>query len=75
MKHLSVDRIEGEIAVCQDDNEQIYQISLRDVDLPQTVLEGDIFLLTDDGKLIPDPEEKKRRMAENLKLLRQISKK
>lgn len=73
MKYLSVDRIEGNIAVCLDDDEKKYHIPLCDVDLAQPVEEGDILLLTPEGKLLPAPDEKIRRQQKNLELLRKLT--
>ena len=72
MNYLSVDRIEGGIAVCLDDDCQLYRIPLCDADLTQPVQEGDILLLSQDGKLIPDPEEKERRKGAALELLKKL---
>ena len=38
----------------------------------QPVQEGDILLLSQDGKLIPDPEEKERRKGAALELLKKL---
>ncbi len=70
---LAVDRIEGGFAVCYDDNEQRYDLPLCDVDLPEQIGEGDVLQLTEDGRLLPDPEEKRRRQQANLELLRRLT--
>lgn len=71
-KYLAVDRIEGEFAVCYDDNNQKYTIPLCDVDLPGDISEGDVLRLDEDGRLEFDEEEKKRRQQVNLDLLRRL---
>jgi hypothetical protein len=71
-KYLAVDRIEGEFAVCYDDDNQKYDIPLCDVDLPEDISEGDILKLDEDGRLGLDGEEKKRRQQANLDLLRRL---
>jgi len=71
-KFLAVDRIEGDFAVCFDDEEQKIDIPLCDVDLPDGISEGDVLRLTSDGTLVLDAEEKKRRQQANLELLRRL---
>ena len=72
MKYLSVDRIEGTLAVCLDDDETIYRIPLHEIDA-EKVQEGDVLLLTEEGKLLPAPQEKARRQQKNLELLRKLT--
>ena len=70
MKYLSVDRIEGNIAVCLDDDGALFPIPLCDADLVSPIREGDVLLLGDDGTLLPDPAEKQRRQKAMLVLLK-----
>ena len=72
MKYLSVDRIEGTIAVCQQDDGTILHIPLCDADLISPIREGDVLRLTEDGTLIPDPQEKRRRQKAVSELLKRI---
>lgn len=71
-KFLAVDRIEGDFAVCYDDEEQKVDIPLCDVDLPEVIAEGDVLRVTEEGILILDVEEKQRRQQANLELLRRL---
>ena len=67
-----MDRIEGDFAVCYDDEEQKVDIPLCDVDLPEVIAEGDVLRVTEEGILILDVEEKQRRQQANLELLRRL---
>lgn len=70
MKYLSVDRIEGDIAVCLDDEGTRFPIPICDVDLASPIREGDMLVLTENGTLLPDPAEKQRRQEAMLQLLK-----
>lgn len=71
-KYLAVDRIENGFAVCYDDDEQKLDIPLCDIDLPEDIKEGDVLRITEEGFLLPDPEEKQRRQQANLELMRRL---
>ncbi|HIT89536.1 MAG TPA: DUF3006 domain-containing protein [Candidatus Merdenecus merdavium] len=63
---LVIDRIEGELAICQQEDRKMMEIPLQD--LPFGVKEGDILLYSKDGiKVLADErkaleEELKKRM-------------
>ena len=72
MKYLSVDRIEGNIAVCLDEEGTRFPIPLCDVDLASPIREGDVLRLMEDGMLMLDPEEKRRRQKVAIELLKKF---
>lgn len=62
MKKLTVDRIEGNIAVCMDDNEIITELCI--LDLPFEVREGTIIIVNDDGSFEQNIESEEERREE-----------
>lgn len=62
MKKLTVDRIEGNIAVCIDDNEIIAELYVSD--LPFEVREGTIIIVNDDGSFEQNIESEEERREE-----------
>ncbi len=69
MEFWSIDRIEENFAVCEDENRQRLEIP-RDR-LPEGAKEGDVLRLTDGGYEI-DREETARRREENRRLLESL---
>lgn len=68
MEYWVVDRIEGDLAVCEH-GEQTEAIPLRE--LPQGLREGDC-LFWEDGGFLVDQAETDRRREENLRLMRLV---
>ena len=62
---LSIDRFDGDYAICQDENEKLYEIKMSE--LPQNAKLGDILKLYPDGTLVFD-------MAETLNRKKRIKK-
>ena len=62
---LSIDRFDGEYAICQDDNEKLYEIKMSE--LPENAKPGDILKISPDGTLAFD-------MAETLNRKKRIKK-
>lgn len=59
MKYLSIDRIEGTIAVCEDDNRKKREICLTEID--GSPKEGDVILYENGKYRISEKETKRRR--------------
>ncbi len=59
--HLSLDRFEGDYAICQDDAQTRHDIHKNK--LPQDVKPGDVLRLLSDGTLSIDEVETKIRKA------------
>ena len=55
MKFLSIDRLDGAYAICQDDVEKLYAIKIRE--LPENARPGDVLSLSPDGILVFDKKE------------------
>lgn len=69
MMIFSIDRIEENLAVCEDENGRQVKFELEL--LPKNVREGDIIRRTDDGFIIDVDEaaERRRKMAQMQKSL------
>lgn len=69
MMIFSIDRIEENLAVCEDENDRQVKFELEL--LPKNVREGDIIRRTDDGFIIDVDEaaERRRKMAQMQKSL------
>ena len=52
---LSIDRFDGDYAICQDDNEKLYEIKMSE--LPENAKLGDILKISPDGTLAFDMAE------------------
>jgi len=59
MGTLSVDRIHGHIALCEDENRNIVEIPLQK--LPRGVREGSVLRVLDGAYVLDAEEEAKRR--------------
>lgn len=60
MRTLIIDRFEGALAVCeQEDSEKLFGIDRQE--LPAGAKEGTVLKITDEGELIIDEEETRRR--------------
>ncbi len=70
MKKLSIDRIEGEFAICEDGNKKLYEISAKK--LPIGLKEGDVIIVQENGNIIFDEEETRIRRQEVKNLLNNI---
>lgn len=68
---LSVDRIEGEYAVCEKGNGRFVKIPL--IQLPDTVCEGDVLEYIDRRYVVNHKETQKRR-SDNAALLKKLLK-
>lgn len=66
MIHYSIDRFEGDFAVCESSGGEFTDILISL--LPAGAREGDILVLAEDGKLMLDAEETQRRRDEILRL-------
>ncbi|WP_312641583.1 DUF3006 domain-containing protein [Hydrogenoanaerobacterium sp.] len=66
MIHLSIDRFEGDYAVCENSGGEMSDILISL--LPQGVKEGDIIVLHSDGHFELDTEETERRRKEMIEL-------
>lgn len=64
MKWLSVDRMEGSYVICEDEEKKIFAIEKSEA--PDEVAEGDVLCITDEGKLIIDREETRKRKKKTL---------
>ncbi len=72
MKKYSIDRIEGEIALCLSDDGKIKELALNE--LPKKISEGDI--LTFDGKEYRiDLSETAKRREETRRVLERLKRK
>lgn len=56
---LSLDRFEGDYAICEDDAQKVHEIHKSK--LPTNAKPGDILRLSSEGKLIVDNAETARR--------------
>ena len=72
MECFIIDRIEGNLAVCEDSTRSTVNILLEK--LPHNVREGDC-IICENGQYIIDENETQRRREENIKLLRKLMKK
>lgn len=70
MKMVSIDSIEDNYAICEDDNYNTIYLSIDK--LPPHAKEGDIIQINDDGTLEINAEETKRRRAEAINLQNKI---
>lgn len=59
LKYVSVDRLEGEFAICIDDTEKTHKINIKK--LPKGVKEGDVLKVLKNGYELDKKETKKRR--------------
>ncbi len=59
MKLLSVDRMEGNYVICEDDEKKLFAIDVSE--LPKHVKEGDVIRIKDSGDISVDEEETARR--------------
>lgn len=66
MRKLSIDRFEGNYAICEDDERRMFAIELAE--LPKNAAEGDILAISDDGEITVDAEQTKRRREKIKKL-------
>ncbi len=65
--YYSVDRIEENVAVLEDDNEKKINVDVSS--LPQGTSECDVLVKDKNGLFVKDDEEKKRRQDLILKML------
>lgn len=70
MKRYIVDRFEGKYAVCE--KEDGLMINLLKSTLPDTVKEGSCLIIHEDGTVVIDEEEYKKRSDDISKLLEDI---
>ena len=64
MKYIYIDRLEGEFAVCEEDNNMV---KIKRSSLPEKAKEGDVLKIVECGYEI-DEEETKKRKEEIFKL-------
>ncbi|MEG1448076.1 MAG: DUF3006 domain-containing protein [Oscillospiraceae bacterium] len=69
---LIIDRFEGELAICEDENKKHHEIK-RDT-LPSYAKEGDV-LVVEDGKYIIDTNKTAENRNRNFNLLNKLLKK
>lgn len=72
MKYISIDRFEGEFAICLDEEEKKFKIKIKD--LPKKVKEGDILKVLDGFKFKIDRKKTKEKREEIFKLQEDIFK-
>lgn len=70
MMYYSVDRIEGNTAVLEDDNGKRRSIELHL--LPENTEESDVLLEDENGIFVKDDEEKERRQKLILEMLENL---
>ncbi len=58
MKYFSIDRFEGNFAICVDEDEKIKKIEIKK--LPKNIKEGDIVKVLKDGTFKIDKEKTKQ---------------
>ncbi len=68
MKFLSVDRIEKNHIICEDENQRVHMLDIKDIS--ENLNEGDIIKITSDGDVIKDEEKTTIRRKEIVKLRR-----
>ena len=71
MEYLSVDRIEGDTAFCEDDNQAVIKIPLSC--LPRGIREGNVLCL-ENGVYAIDEGEEARRRRQNFELFKSLLK-
>lgn len=69
----SIDRFEGNIAICEDENKKFIEI-LKNT-FPIEIREGDCFEINKDGNIIMLPDETDRRRKEIMDLYSKLLKK
>lgn len=67
---LSLDRFEGDYAICEDDAQKVHEI--HKTKLPPNAKPGDILRLSSEGKLIVDNAETARRKQTISRLQRKL---
>ena len=72
-KYISIDRIEGEFFVCEDENCNLFD--LKKEDFAEPVKAGDCCYLGDDGKWHLDQTETDARRKKAVELLKSLIKK
>jgi hypothetical protein len=70
MKRYIVDRFEGKYAVCED--EDGLMINMLKSTLPDTVKEGSCLIIQEDGSVVIDESEYKRRSDDISKLMEDL---
>lgn len=70
MKTLTIDRFEGDIAVCEQEDMTTVDIPISK--LPSGVQVGNVLIVTQDGTMLIDEEEEKRRRERIYKLYNDI---
>lgn len=72
MRRYIIDRLEGEHAVCEDEERQMHTFPLTA--LPDGAREGDGICLGDDGRVRPDPEYARQNRLAAQALLKKLLK-
>jgi len=70
MTKLIIDRIEGDYAVCENDDKTFIDIPLSD--LPDGVKEGDILVIDENGGYTIDARAKEERLTEIRKKMNRL---
>ena len=73
MRKFCVDRIIGDIVMCERDDMRMMDFSLEDI--PFEVHEGSIIVLNDNGEFEPDEEEEEIRRAQAIALQNKLKNK
>ncbi|MDD6021848.1 MAG: DUF3006 domain-containing protein [Acutalibacteraceae bacterium] len=73
MRRFSVDRIIGDIVMCERDDMRMMDFSIEDI--PFEIHEGSVIILNDNGEFEPDIEEEERRRAEIIALQNKLKNK
>ena len=71
MEKLIIDRFEADYAVCEKENGTMIDITRSS--LPQGVTEGSCIIMTDNGTIVEDREEYKKRKEDIARLLEDLT--
>ena len=66
MRILAIDRFEGTMAICEDNDRKLFGIET--VDLPAGAKPGDVLVISEEGEISVDREETRRRKEKIQKL-------
>lgn len=73
MRRFCVDRIIGDIVMCERDDMRMMDFSIEDI--PFEIHEGSIIILNDIGEFEPAPEEEEYRRAQVIALQNKLKNK
>lgn len=70
METITIDRIEGDIAVCEREDMTTFDILISE--LPADIKVGNVLIIADDGSMSIDKEEEERRRDRIFNLYKDI---